>query len=195
MKTLLKLLLNFSLIVISNYSIGQVFVIDNAHTAVTSKVMRFEVVRVVGRFNTVSGTINYNVTDPAKTTASIKILSDGYSANNADGENAVKSNAFLDTKRYPEINFSVKSLKRNAGGFDATADLIIHGVTKEVLFPVMITGPSIDLLTQKQSIGIAGKLFINRQDFGINMSVKMPSGGMVIGNDVEIEINALAIAQ
>ena len=157
--------------------------------------MRFEVVKVLDRFNSVSGTVNYNAGDVTKTTDNIKILSDSYSANNTEGENAIKSPVFLDAKKYPEINIVVKSLTKNAAGFDVKADLTLHGVTKEVSFPVLLTGPSMDLPTQKQSIGVMGKLVINRQDFGIKMAAKMPSGGMVVGNEVEIEINALAIAQ
>jgi polyisoprenoid-binding protein YceI len=157
--------------------------------------MRFEVVKVLGRFMSVSGTVNYNAADATETTANITILSDSYSANNAEGENAIKSPAFLDVKKYPEISLVVKSLTKNAAGFDVKADLTLHGVTREISFPVLLTGPSIDLPTQKQSIGIMGKLVINRQDFGIKMAAKMPSGGMVVGNEVEIEINALAIAQ
>lgn len=156
--------------------------------------MRFEVVKVLGRFNSVTGTVNYNASDITKTTADIKILSESYSANNAEGENAIKSPVFLDVKKYPEINLVVKSLTKNAAGFDVKADLTLHGVTKEISFPVLLTGPSMDLPTQKQSIGIMGKLVINRQDYGIKMAAKLPSGGMVVGNEVEIEINALAIA-
>ncbi|HMV10222.1 MAG TPA: YceI family protein [Cyclobacteriaceae bacterium] len=184
-----------TLLTVSVFSTAQVFKIDNGHTSVTSKVMRFEVVKVLGRFNSVSGTVNYNAADVTKTTADIKILSDSYSANNAEGENAIKSPVFLDSKKYPEINIIVKSLSKNAAGFDVKADLTLHGITKEISFPVMMTGPSMDLPTQKQSIGIMGKVVINRQDFDIKMAAKMPSGGMVVGNEVEIEINALAIAQ
>ncbi len=157
--------------------------------------MRFGVVKVVGRFNSVSGTVSFSASDPQKTSAEITVLTDSYSANNPDGENAVKSPAFLDTKNFPEIKFTVKLLTKAGQTLSAVADLTIHGVTREVTFPVAITGPVLDLPTQKQSIGIAGSLTINRQDYGIKMSAKLPSGGMVIGNDVEIEINALAVAR
>jgi len=192
---ILSTLFLLALLTGSIHSTAQVFQIDNGHTSITSKVMRFEVVKVLGRFNTVSGVVNYNANDVTKTTAEIKILSDSYSANNTDGENAIKSPVFLDSKKYPEITIVVKGLAKNAAGFDVKADLTLHGVTKEILFPVTLTGPSIDLPTQKQSIGIMGKLVINRQDFGIKMAGKLPSGGMVVGNEVEIEVNALAIAK
>lgn len=185
----------FLYILLEYYSTAQVFTIDNGHTAVTSKVLRFDVVKVVGRFNSVSGTIRYDNTDPSKTSALVTVLADSYSANNPEGEKAIKSTAFLDVSSYPEIKFVTKSFTKAGVGFHVTADLTLHGVTKEVMFPVIIAGPSLDLLTRKQSIGVRGILTINRQDFGIKMSAKMPSGALVIGNEVEIEINALAISQ
>lgn len=195
METLRKSFLIAAFIVSCSFSNAQVFNIDNGHTAITTKVVRFGVVKVVGRFNTVSGKINFDAGNPTKTTANVTVVTDSYSANNPEGENAVKSPAFLDVKKYPEIKFNIKAFTKNSNGFTVTADLTLHGITKEVSFPVFINGPSMDLPTQKQSIGISGLLTINRQDFGINMAAKMPSGGMVIGNEVEIEINALAIAQ
>lgn len=180
--------------VTGNCVFAQMFTIDNGHTAITSKVMRFDVVKVLGRFNTVSGSVNYNATDPTKTTAEITITADSYFANNPDGEAAIKSPAFLDVKKYPEIKLVTKSLTKRDAGYEVTAELTLHGVTKMITFPVMISGPSIDLPTRKPSIGITGIFTINRQDFGITMAAKMPSGGMVVGNEVEIGINALAIA-
>lgn len=59
----------------------------------------------------------------------------------------------------------------------------------------MINGPALDLPTSKQSIGISALFTINRQDFGMTMAGKLPNGAPIIGNEVEIEINALAIAQ
>lgn len=175
---------------------AQQFTLDNGHTAVTTKVMRFGVVKVVGRFTSVSGSVFLNLNEPAKTTAEITIKSDSYWANNIEGEKAVKSLAFLDAPNYPEIKFVVKGLKLQADkSFLATGELTLHGVTKEISLPVAIVGPSLDLPTGKQSIGISAMIKINRQDYGISMARKMPNGLDVIGNEVEIEINALAVAQ
>lgn len=176
-------------------SVAQKYTIDNGHTAITTKVMRFGVVKVVGRFNTVSGLVTYNPASPGTTSAEIILKADSYTANNLEGEMAVKSLAFLDVATYPEIKFVVKSLKQVDKSFIATGELTLHGVTKEISFPVYIIGPSGDLPTGKQSIGISAELKITRQDYGISMARRMPNGQDVIGNDVEIEINALALAQ
>ncbi len=150
---------------------AQQFVIDAGHTAVTTKVMRFGVVKVVERFTDVTGSINYNASDPSKTSAEIVVKFDSYSANNIEGEKAIKSKVFLDAATFPEIKFVTKSMTKSENGYKVVADLTLHGVTKEVSFTDTLTGP-----TGKQSIGIAVMITINRQDFGIRMAAKLPTG-------------------
>jgi polyisoprenoid-binding protein YceI len=176
-------------------SFAQQYTIDPSHTAVTSKVLRFGVVKVVGRFTSVSGTVNYNANSPAATSADITVKVDSYNANNPDGESAVKSSSWLDVKSFPEMKMVVKSLTVNAKQFIVSATLTIHGVTKDVSFPVTINGPLMDLPTQKQSIGISGSFTIKRSDYGMAPPRKLPSGVDAISDEVEIEINALAMAQ
>jgi polyisoprenoid-binding protein YceI len=176
-------------------ALGQTYRIDPSHTSITTKVMRFGVVKVVGRFTNVSGNISYNAEEPAKTKADIVVKADSYTANNPEGEKAVKGQTFLDAATFPEIKVAVKGLVKAANGFIVTADLTLHGVTKQVSFSAVINGPALDLPTNKQSIGISASLTINRQDFGMTMAGKLPNGATIIGNEVEIEINALALAQ
>lgn len=190
-----KMILALALLVTTVSLFAQQYTIDPGHTAVTSKVLRFGVVKVVGRFAAVSGTVKYIAADPSSTTAEISVKADSYTANNTEGEKAVKSVGFLDAATYPEIKFSVKKLTKADKQYSVSGTLTIHGVTKEISFPVSIVGPSLDLPTGKQSIGISGMITINRQDYGMSMARKLPNGMDVIGNDVEIEINALAVAQ
>ena len=73
------------------------------------------------------------------------------------------------------------------------AELTIHGETNTVQFPIEIKGPFTDP-TGATTIGITGDVTINRQDYGISFSRIMDNGELFIGNDVKIEIRALAIA-
>ena len=192
MKKIILITLCFSIGLATN---AQRYAIDPGHTAVVSKVMRFGVVKVVGRFNSVSGTINFNPANLSGATAEISIKTDSYTANNEGGENAVKSSQFLDAGKFPEIKMTLKSLTKSDKNFIVLATITLHGITKDISFPVSINGPMMDLPTQKQSLGISGLFTINRQDFGMTMNRKLPSGAEVIGNEVEIEINALALAE
>ncbi len=191
-KTSLILLLPALLIPGSAYS--QNYTVDAGHTAVTSKVMRFGVIPVFGRFNDVSGAISYNPNSLENTSAIITIKTGSYVANNVDGEEAAMSDAFLNVAAHPEMIFEVTKLVEKGEGLMATGSLTLHGTTKEVSMPVSITGPLMDLPTRKQSIGIVGSLTINRLDYGVGEEMKLPTGFEIIGNDVVIEFYVLALA-
>lgn len=174
---------------------SQNYKIDPGHTAVLSKVTRFGIVKVVGRFTDVSGKIYFDANALDKTSADIIIKTESYNANNPEGEKAIKSKAFLDAATFPEIKIAVSKVIKNGNTYSVTASVTLHGQTKEITFPASIAGPGLDAPTGKQSIGIAGNFTLNRQDFGIAFARKLPNGNEVVSNDVEVEVNILAIAE
>lgn len=173
----------------------QKYLIDPGHTTVMIRVKRFGIIDVIGRFQEVEGEVYYDPENKSNTSASVTIKTESYTANNPDGENAVKSEAFLHIAKFPEIKFESKKSFVKEGKNYITGDLTIHGTTNEVEFPYRIIGPKLDLPSQKQSIGIYGNLVINRQDYGITFDRKLPDGSNLIGNEVKIELVVLAIAQ
>jgi polyisoprenoid-binding protein YceI len=193
MKKISLIALLLSLFIAEN-SFSQTYTIDPGHTAVLSKVVRFGVVPVVGRFNDVSGSVTIATDDLENTKASIIIKTESYTANNIDGEAAIKSDAFLDVANFGEMRFEVDKVWQEDEGMMASGTLLLHGVEKEVSFPVSITGPMMDLPTRKQSIGITGSLTLNRLDYGVGAEMKFPNGAEIIGSEVAIEFYVLAIA-
>jgi polyisoprenoid-binding protein YceI len=172
-------------------SLSQEFHIDAGHTAITSKVKRFGMVSVLGRFTEVEGTIGISANDPTSISVEVIIKTASYTSNNLAGEEAVKSQVFLDTNQFPEIRFKSKEVKASAGQLQITGDLTIHGITREVTFPFSFKQPFKDP-TGLTTIAVSAILTINRQDFGITFSRKLPNGNDFIGNEVEIELNVLA---
>jgi polyisoprenoid-binding protein YceI len=83
--------------------------IDPGHTSITTSVNRFSVVDVVGRFTDVNGA--FYVTGNGIENVEIRINTASYTANNSDGENAVKSPAFLNVAQFPEILFKATEIK------------------------------------------------------------------------------------
>jgi polyisoprenoid-binding protein YceI len=185
--TLLLLSISFSLH-------SQKFVIDQGHTAITSKVQRFGMVDVLGRFNQVEGYIIYAKDDLSKLSTQVTIKTSSYSSNNIAGENAVKSPAFLDVASFPEITFKSKTVQIKNENISMTGDLTIHGVTKEVTFDFTFLKPFKDP-TRANTVAAKATLTINRKDFGINFSRKLPNGEEFIGNQVQIDLNVLAVEQ
>ncbi len=174
---------------------AQNFKIDAGHSNVQIQVERFGVVDVIGRFKDVNGTITFNKDDISKTEANAAIKVDSYDANNVGGEGAVKSKAFLDAGTYPEITFKSKSVVVKEGKQYLVGDLTIHGTTNQIELPFEVKGPLLDLPTQKQSIAFNASITINRQDYGVSFDRKLPNGTLIVGNDIKITLNILAIAE
>lgn len=194
MKTRLLISLT-ALFLLNGIATAQQYVIDPGHSSVQIRIQRFGVVDVVGRFKDVTGSVTYDTKNPGKTTAEATIKVNSYDANNTGGEEAVKSPAFLDAAAYPEITFKSKSTSIEGGQNLLLGDLTIHGTTREVELPFTINGPLLDLPTQKQSIAAEATLTINRQDYGVSFDRKLPNGTSLIGNEVNITLIILAIAE
>lgn len=193
MKT--KLITTLITIFLATLVKAQTYKIDSGHSSVQIQVERFGVVDVVGRFKDVQGDIQYNAEDIGKTSASAVITVESYDANNEGGENAVKSAAFLDAASYPEISFKGISATVKDGKNYLKGNLTIHGVSNEIELPFSIKGPMLDLPTQKQSIAFQAWITINRQDYGVSFDRQLPNGTKIVGNDVKITLNILAIAE
>ncbi|NNK88051.1 MAG: YceI family protein [Flavobacteriaceae bacterium] len=176
-------------------TLAQTYKIDSGHSSVQINIERFGVIDVVGRFKDVQGSISFNTDDPTATSASSVIKVDSYDANNIGGEEAVKSPAFLDAAKYPEITFQSKSTKEEEGQMYLIGDLTIHGTTNEIALPYTIKGPLMDLATQKMSVAFQAKTTINRQDYGVSFDRQLPNGTKIVGDEVDITLTVLAIEE
>lgn len=191
----IKLTFIFLFLLFSSEFIAQTYTIDKEHSAVQIQIQRFGVIDVVGRFKDVEGSITYHKDDITKTAANATIKVDSYDANSAGGEAAVKSNVFLDAATYPDIIFTSSNVVQQDQKPHLVGNLTIHGVTKEVVLPLSIKGPLLDLPTKKQSIAFISTVTINRQDYGVSFNAKLSSGTAIIGDDVKITLMILALEE
>ncbi len=163
--------------------------IDAEHSFVTFKVDRFTMVSVVGSFEKVEGIIEVDAESGEPVTAVVSIPTNSVYLGQSKGRfEAVTSAVFLNVQQHPTITFETRSIE---GGV-AQGELTINGVTQTVEFPFEFKRPFVDP-TGLTTIGIHGELTIDRQDYGIMFSRKLSNGGDFVGNNVEIEINVLAI--
>ena len=181
-----------SLLMALPFGIGaQTFSIDNGHSAVLTSVHRFGMVDVVGRFNEVTGTLQYDE-DPTKMQCTLVIKSDSYTSNNAGGEGAVKSAAFLDANQYPDIQFESTGVRLKDGQLIATGTLTLHGISNEISFPIELMPPFKDP-TGKTTVAFSAELTINRQDYGISFDRKMINGKPLVADEIHISIDILVV--
>ena len=171
---------------------AETYVIDTAHSWIGFSVRHMMVTNVRGRFTDFSGTIVYDEQDIAKSSVSVTIKTASLNTENVDRDRHLRSADFLDAEKYPEITFVSRRIERRGADYVCIGTLTIRGVSREVAIPFTITGKVKDQRGNTR-IGIEASLTINRQDYGITWNRALDAGGVVVGNDVKIELNIEAI--
>ena len=163
---------------------------DPAHTGVHFKVRHLMVSSVRGDFEKVSGKIVYDEADVTKSAADITIDAASVNTRVAKRDEDLRSPNFLDVAKYPTITFKSKRVEKSADGLlKMTGDLTIHGVTKEVV--LNIEGPSPAIKDPMGNIRVGGQATskISRKDFGLVWNKTLETGGVVVGDEVDITID------
>jgi polyisoprenoid-binding protein YceI len=157
-------------------------------------VRHFVISKVRGKFNEFTGTITYDENDITKSGMRGTIKATSIDTDNQKRDDHLRSPDFLDVANYPDITFSSKRVEKRQDGLVLIGDLTIRGTTKEVVVPFTITGKIVDP-GGKMRIGFEASLRINRQEFGVAYSKTMDSGGLVVGDTVDIELVGEAVRQ
>ena len=163
---------------------------DPAHTGVHFKVRHLMVSSVRGDFEKVSGKIVYDEADVTKSAADITIDAASINTREAKRDEDLRSPNFLDVAKYPTITFKSKRVEKTGNGtLKMTGDLTIHGMTKEVVLNVEGPTPAIKDPLGNRRVGGQATTKINRKDFGLVWNKTLETGGVVVGDEVEITID------
>lgn len=164
--------------------------IDPMHSAAQFSVRHLGISTVRGGFSNVKGTINYDDMDVSKSTVDVTIDVTTVDTREPDRDKDLKSDKFFDVAHYPAMTFKSKKVEQaGAGKLKVTGDLTIRGVTKEVVLDVEgPTAPVTDPWKNQRAAAIASTK-INRQDFGVKWNATLDNGGVVVGDDVAINID------
>ena len=165
-----------------------VYHVDKTHSEVTFRVRHF-VSKVSGRFDDFSGTITVVPGKPAASSVEFAIKAASINTANTGRDNHLKSADFFDVEKQPEITFkSTKIAPVDADTFNVTGIFTMHGVARELTIPVEFGGTVTDSRgTEKAGFSLATK--INRKDYGIVWNQTLDSGGVMLGDEVEITVN------
>ncbi len=167
--------------------------LDPAHTTIGFSIEHLVISKVKGRFGEFSGTVTFdpNATPPVQTaSATIKVASVDTGIQKRDED--LRSDNFLDVANYPEMKFESKKIEKQGTEYTATGTLTLHGVSKEIALPFTVKGPIKDPWGNTR-LGIQARTTINRKDYGLTWNKVLETGGLVVGDEVEIEIQAEAV--
>ncbi len=166
--------------------------IDPVHTRLGFTVRHLTINNVEGRFMDFSGVIQYDGQDITKSSVNVAIKTTSVNTENNMRDNDLRSANFFDVAQYPTITFQSSGVEKQGNGYVLDGTLTMHGVSKPVQIPFTILGQVKDPWGNTR-LGLEGSLTINRQDYGINYSKTIDNGGLVVGNEVKIQMNVEAV--
>jgi polyisoprenoid-binding protein YceI len=165
--------------------------IDPAHSTAQFSVKHMMVTTVRGQFDKVTGRVALDDKDPTKSSIDVKIDPATINTREPKRDEHLKSADFFDVKKFPEITFkSTKIAKAGKNKFNVTGDLTMHGVTKPVVLAV--EGPTAEAKSPfGQTVrGVSATGKVNRKDFGLNWNKALETGGVLVGDEVTLQIDA-----
>ena len=176
---------------------------EPGHTAAEFSARHMMVSHVRGHFKDVHGTLNFDPKSPADSSVEVMIDARKIWTGEPARDAHLRSADFLHVENFPEISFAGNEVIV-IGEVDCqvNGNLTIRGVTRPVTLEVHYLGQwltpwwedGVDKGPRRRA-GFVAKTTINRQDFGVSWNDKLDKGGIVVGDTVEIIIDAEAILE
>ena len=181
-------------LVLPAVAVAQTWGIDPAHTVSGFTVRHMMVSNVTGVFEATKGTIDYTVGNPGSVKVDVTIETKSVNTRIARRDDDLRSDNFFNAEKFPAITFKSKRVQNvRPDGFELVGDLTIRDVTKEVVLKV--DGPTAPIRDPQgnRRVGASASTSINRKDFNINYNRLIEAGGVVVGDEVKINLEIEAI--
>lgn len=162
---------------------------ETRHTQVIFAIPHLGLTDYYGRFEKVSGTLNFNPAAPEKSSVSVTIDTSSANVMNSELAGEIVGPAVFDSVKFPTATFTSSAIART-GPTSGTmsGDLTIHGVTKPVTFAVTFNGGVMSPMgAAAYDLGFHATAVIKRSDFGLD---KMMWNSFV-GDEVKLTIEAM----
>jgi polyisoprenoid-binding protein YceI len=168
------------------------FTIDPVHSHVEFAIRHLMLSKVRGRFSTVSGSLALEADGtPAAVNADIEV--DSIDTRDAQRDGHLKSPDFFDAATFTHIRFASTGVTKDGDKIHIAGNLEIHGVTQPVVLKAEFLGRATDPWGKKR-VGFEATTTINRKDFGMSFNQALETGGVMLGETVEIDLQIEAVA-
>ncbi len=163
--------------------------LDPVHTTLGFAAKHLVVSTVRGKFTEFKGEFSYDQARPDEFKGTATIQTKSVNTGVEKRDNHLKSAEFFDAEKFPEIKFEVTGAEKSGDSVIVKGKLTIKQTTKDVSIPVSINGPIQDPWGMTR-VGIEGSFKLNRKDYGLNFDAKLANGGLVVADEVTVEISA-----
>lgn len=162
---------------------------DPSHSRVRFTVEHLLISEVEGRFDKYEGSVLSDKSDFSDAKVEFTITTSSVNTGDEKRDAHLKGSDFFDSEKYPTITFKSKTMKKvGENKYKVTGDYTMHGVTKELIFDVKYGGTVKDPWgNTKAGFKVTGT--IDRTEFGLKYNSTLDTGGLMIGEEIEITCN------
>ena len=162
---------------------------DPVHSNVGFKVSHMVISKVSGKFDDFQGTIEFEKGQLADASAVVTVKMASIDTDNEKRDDHLRSADFFDVEKFPTMKFvSTKVIPGEGNKFQLVGELTIKDVTREVTFDAEFNGVATGFGGERRA-GFSAETTINRQDFNVEWSKTLDTGGLVVSDNVDLEID------
>lgn len=168
------------------------YVVDPNHSSIGFVARHLLATKVRGFFGEFEGTIE--IGDSAETSSvTASARAESISTNQAQRDEHLRSADFLESSSFPLLTLTSKRITdKGDGRYELLADLTVRGVTKEVPFALEFLGHGPGMAPGTTVVGFEATATIDRQDFGVSFNRALETGGWLVSNRVDLELEIQA---
>ena len=163
--------------------------LDLSHSSVGFSVPHLVVSSVDGRFKEATAKVNLDDADLTHSQVSVEINTASVDTGEQKRDEHLKGPDFFDVKKFPKLIFKSTKIAKSGAAYKLTGDLTIRDITKSVTLDATISAPvKTPWGNQARAAKLTGK--IKRSDFGLKWNKALEAGGVLVGEDVTIDVKA-----
>jgi polyisoprenoid-binding protein YceI len=162
--------------------------VDKSHSHINFTARHMMISKVRGEFNNYDLEVNFDENNPAATTVNAVIYIDSINTRDEQRDGHLRSPDFFNAAQYPVMTFKSKKVVQDSpNSGKLIGDLTIRDVTREVVLDVEYSGV-IKSPFGSTSAGFSTKTAIDRKDWGLTWNVALETGGLLVSDQINIEI-------
>ena len=171
-----------------------IYKIDPAHSEVGFTVDHLMIFKVSGYFDDFVGSVEADPTTKTISTVATTIHTTSVDTRIEKRDTHLRSADFFDAVKHPEMKFVSTKIEGSGADIKVHGDLTIRGTTKAVVLSGAYLGENKDAWGNVRA-GFAARTKINRSDFGLTWNKLLETGGITVGDEVEINLQIQGIQQ
>lgn len=166
--------------------------IDPSHSEIMFQVKHMMFAKVKGSFETFSGTIQLDPQDLTKSSVSVDVEPSSINTRDANRDAHLRSQDFFGVEQNPTMTFRSTRIEADGDDYKVYGDLTMNGTTKEIVLDAEFNGKGVSPMGPTvYAFSAEGK--VNRKDWGMEWNAALEAGGVLVSDEVKIEVEVEAI--